>query len=328
MANEWKVELADSQSNYGDAIKLSAVARFGEVEYLFATSADGEFTANVPTEVGTYYVKATVQATGGYTALESEMKQLVIVQATNAWEQELSCEDIRIGNAITPVAVAKFGEVKFTYSATEDGEFSETLPSQLGTYYVKAEVVGTDNYTGLSAIISFDIIENPTFTITFDSNGGSAVDSIIEQAGVAIEVPTPIKAGYVFNGWMNGETKYDLETMPAETVTLVASWSINVEAFEELVENASVAGTIEDKYSAIKGVELLLSIWTADEKATLEEEVLAKYDTAKQQYLALANGAQADLAKAETAGNKLISLVVAVVSALAVAIIIIKRSVM
>ena len=42
-----------------------------------------------------------------------------------------------------PTATAKYGTIKYTYSNTADGEYSEIVPTDAGTYYVKATVEET-----------------------------------------------------------------------------------------------------------------------------------------------------------------------------------------
>lgn len=60
--------------------------------------------------------------------------------------------------ASTPSANTNFGSVLFTYSLTEKGDYRATMPSlNAGTYYVKAEVAGTDNYDGHTVIKSYTI---------------------------------------------------------------------------------------------------------------------------------------------------------------------------
>ena len=64
-----------------------------------------------------------------------------------------------------------------------------------------------------------------TYTVTFDSAEGSAVDAqTIKQGETAQEPTAPTKEGYTFAGWYNGETLYDFATPVTGDVTLVAKW--------------------------------------------------------------------------------------------------------
>lgn len=78
--------------------------------------------------------------------------------SVNAWTQELTMGDWVYGEtAQTPAASAKYGQVVYTYSAERDGQYTTDKPQNAGTYFVKASVSSTDQYTGLEAIKSFTI---------------------------------------------------------------------------------------------------------------------------------------------------------------------------
>lgn len=67
--------------------------------------------------------------------------------------------------AAVPVAIAKFGTPAFTYSASENGEYTATVPTAVGKYFVKAAVEGTNDYAGAEKIASFEIKkQKPEFT--------------------------------------------------------------------------------------------------------------------------------------------------------------------
>ena len=61
------------------------------------------------------------------------------------------------------------------------------------------------------------------YTVTFDSDGGSAVEKIYYTNAADVELPTPTKAGHAFEGWYNGETKVEALTENAD-YTLKAAW--------------------------------------------------------------------------------------------------------
>ena len=62
------------------------------------------------------------------------------------------------------------------------------------------------------------------YTITFDTNGGTAVDSITQDYGTSVTAPAaPTKTGYTFKGW----DPVVPSTMPAKNMTITAQWEIN-----------------------------------------------------------------------------------------------------
>ncbi|NLX94128.1 MAG: InlB B-repeat-containing protein, partial [Clostridiales bacterium] len=62
------------------------------------------------------------------------------------------------------------------------------------------------------------------YTVSFDSDGGSAVDSITQDYATEITAPAdPTKTGYTFIGWSPAVPA----TMPAEDTECVAQWTLN-----------------------------------------------------------------------------------------------------
>ncbi len=65
-----------------------------------------------------------------------------------------------------------------------------------------------------------------TYTVSFDSDGGTAVaEQYIVEGAKALEPPPPTKTKFAFDGWYNGETKWNFDTDTVnEPITLKAKW--------------------------------------------------------------------------------------------------------
>src|SRR5690554_136333 len=70
-----------------------------------------------------------------------------------------------------------------------------------------------------------------SYTITFNSLGGSSVEPLTVNYNEAIIAPEePTRTGYTFSGWYSDESltnEYIFTSMPANNITLYAKWSIN-----------------------------------------------------------------------------------------------------
>ena len=67
--------------------------------------------------------------------------------------------------------------------------------------------------------------------VTFDSDGGTAVQAVTVKKGGRVEKPAdPIKIDvtceYVFEDWYYGNEKWDFATAVTEDITLVAHWKV------------------------------------------------------------------------------------------------------
>jgi uncharacterized repeat protein (TIGR02543 family) len=67
------------------------------------------------------------------------------------------------------------------------------------------------------------------YTITFDSNEGSAVSAITQDFGTSVSEPLdPTREGYLFQGWFTDDNtflnEYVFSTMPSQNVTVYAKW--------------------------------------------------------------------------------------------------------
>lgn len=65
----------------------------------------------------------------------------------------------------------------------------------------------------------------PTYTVTFSTDGAETKQTVAE--GEKVSKPTdPTKTGYTFDGWYNGDSKFDFDTAITANVTLTAKWEL------------------------------------------------------------------------------------------------------
>ena len=102
------------------------------------------------------------------------------------------------------------------------GSATVAIPNS-GTTDIVVEI-GTKTYTLTILRNSGTGGEATSYTLTFDTNGGSAIAPITQDYGTAITAPAdPTKTGYTFAGW----TPAIPATMPAENMTIKAKWTAN-----------------------------------------------------------------------------------------------------
>ncbi|MDO5569310.1 MAG: InlB B-repeat-containing protein [bacterium] len=66
----------------------------------------------------------------------------------------------------------------------------------------------------------------PVYTVTFNSNGGSAINpQYIEKNSVAVKPANPTKEGYTFIGWYNNDILFSFNETPiTSNIELIANW--------------------------------------------------------------------------------------------------------
>ena len=286
--NEFTQPLAITGWTYGEKANTpTAMAKYGTIKYTYSNTTDGTYTEEVPTNAGTYYVKATVEETADYSGLESNAVKFTILPktintaitqltapvknevpqteietdeytATVVWSPGVTdkfvyntvytatititpktnytvkgiaengytvsgaetvtneadsatvtavysatgIDDTVDTNEFTkpleivgwtygdtpnaPTASVKYGTPKYTYSTAADGEYNDIVPTDAGTYYVKATVEETDKYTGLESdavefVIGKKILTNDNITKIADQTyTGEEIKPVIE----------------------------------------------------------------------------------------------------------------------------------------------------
>lgn len=121
----------------------------------------------------------------------------------------------------------KLGSVSGSGTYFEGENVTVTATPAKGCRFVQWSNGVTEN--PYSFVISKDTTLTATFelckyTITFDTDGGSAIDPITADYGSVITAPAnPTKTGYTFVGW----DKDIPSTMPDEDIVIKAIWKIN-----------------------------------------------------------------------------------------------------
>ena len=119
-------------------------------------------------------------------------------------------------------------------------------PQQPGQQTVTGDLVlpeGVDNPNGVKAQMIVTVKEAPkTVTVTFVSNGGTAVPSqTVERGGTAAEPPAPTRSGYQFAGWYSDKDLtqvWDFTQSVNADLTLYAKW-------DEITSSTSYAITVD-----------------------------------------------------------------------------------
>lgn len=171
------------------------------------TAAANEEDTDSETDLVTYTV--TFDANGGAeTASQTVAKGALVVRPADpvlegytfqGWyngETEWNFETDVVSSDLTLTAKWQAAE---TESSTEATQATETDPSE-------PEVV--------------------TFTVTFDTAGGSAVEAQTVVSGeTAVQPEDPTYEGYAFQGWRSGEETWSFETAVTADITLTAVWA-------------------------------------------------------------------------------------------------------
>ncbi len=129
---------------------------------------------------------------------------------------------------LVATVTADAGNVKVSWSSSDE---TVAAVSENGLVTAKSEgaAVITATCYGKSATCNVRVegIQEPlkTYTVTFDTDGGSSVDPVIVYENHTADKPKePTKAGYRFAGWYLNGMPYDFSTPVTEDITLKAVW--------------------------------------------------------------------------------------------------------
>ena len=107
-----------------------------------------------------------------------------------------------------------------TFTAPEGKEFDKWSDGAVGT-----TITVNDNVT-IKAQWKDKTVTPKTYTVTFDSNGGSSVASqTVKEGEKATKPADPTKTGYTFGGWQLDGSAYGFDAAVTKDLTLKATWT-------------------------------------------------------------------------------------------------------
>ena len=253
--NEFTQPLAITGWTYGETANTpTAVAKYGTIKYTYSNTADGTYTEEVPTNAGTYYVKATVEETADYSGLESNAVEFTILpktintaitQLTAPVKNEVPQTEIETDEYTATVVWSPEVTDKFVYNTVYTATITITPKTN---YTVKGiaengyTVSGAETVTNEADSATITAVYAATgskssggsgrtkrYTVSFNTNGGNKITSQTVAKDNSVKEPTaPIKENFEFAGWYTDKeltTKYDFTEKVTKSFTLYAKWT-------------------------------------------------------------------------------------------------------
>ena len=267
--NEFTQPLAITGWTYGETANTpTAVAKYGTIKYTYSNTADGTYTEEVPTNAGTYYVKATVEETADYSGLESNAVEFTILPKTinsaiiltapvknKVPQTEMETNEYTATVAWSPEVTDKFGySTVYTATITITPKANYTVKGIAENGYTVSGAQTVTNeadsatitavYAATGSKSSGGSGRTKRYTVSFNTNGGNKITSQTVAKDNSVKEPTaPIKENFEFAGWYTDKeltTKYDFTEKVTKSFTLYAKWT------EQKQENGGSEDVVND----------------------------------------------------------------------------------
>ena len=183
---------------YGDTAKTPTVSgNLGNAnvtyQYKAADAADETYTNVVPTNAGTYTVKATVAESANYAAATATRNFTIVPKAISKATVENIGEQKFTGRTITPTVTVKDGTVVLT-----DADYSVAYANNIDAGTASVTITGKGNYTG-STSVKFTIAQ-------------AAAPVVVDDSGATVTAPDTTKENVAGKLDETGKTKYNKDS--------------------------------------------------------------------------------------------------------------------
>ena len=183
---------------YGDTAKTPTVSgNLGNAnvtyQYKAADAADETYTNVVPTNAGTYTVKATVAESADYAAATATRNFTIVPKAISKATVENIGEQEFTGRTITPTVTVKDGTVVLT-----DADYSVAYANNIDAGTANVTITGKGNYTG-STSVKFTIAQ-------------AAAPVVVDNSGATVTAPDTTKENVAGKLDETGKTKYNKDS--------------------------------------------------------------------------------------------------------------------
>ena len=232
------VNLTASDVRYLMDLVYSASAKRGTVVFTFATSENGEYTSELPKNVGTYYVKATVVETENYDGVYAITSFKINKATLSAISGITYNADTATWNAVVTTTDGKRIDCNVTYLVDEANlTVTSFKATKTGSFTVIAVPSDTSNYENSEAVtlktvysVSFaDKVANHEKQQSLADLTGAAFATQYRFEGQSATMPSqnPTVVGYTFRKWQLNDVDYSFAYGVTSNITLYADWTIN-----------------------------------------------------------------------------------------------------
>ena len=192
------VSVSSGGWTYGDTAKTPTVSgNLGNAnvtyQYKAADAADETYTNVVPTNAGTYTVKATVAESANYAAATATRNFTIVPKAISKATVENIGEQEFTGRTITPTVTVKDGTVVLT-----DADYSVAYANNIDAGTANVTITGKGNYTG-STSVKFTIAQ-------------AAAPVVVDDSGATVTAPDTTKENVAGKLDETGKTKYNKDS--------------------------------------------------------------------------------------------------------------------